>query len=99
MSKNLVLRPVRRDCRCPSDAIYDWYSGVEFLSEDGEWYYDVTDVHQLIALGYTKIVILCGPQAAKISLPANPPSLASQISVSRDAGGARLIYWTEEKAP
>lgn len=87
----LVLRPVSSEPGYSTqDATYDWHSGKEFLSHDGEWFYNIEDTNQLILLDYTQVVILCGPKAARIDLPTRPRT--GKDTIANNFSSKRHIY-------
>lgn len=93
--KKLVLRPAHSERGYTTqDATYDWHSGVEFLSQDGEWLYSIEDTNQLIILDYTQVVILCGPKAAKIALPTKPRT--GKGTIANNFSNNRHIYAVDD---
>jgi hypothetical protein len=73
-SSKLVLRPVYSGRGySPSDAVYDWYAGSDFICNEGHLW-SIEELDEILALGYTKLILLCGPANAKIDLPTNLPS-------------------------
>lgn len=98
--KLILISPNSGHNYTPQDAIYDWSIGTVFYEQGTNQPYDITDVYGLYKLGYTRIVIPCGGQSAKIDLVNKHNTFnrrAPAYSFIREAPGyQRSIYATED---